>query len=243
VPYRFFSADGAAQYLHLSRADLDRLVKDREVPFETRGARTVFRKHDLDGWASRRLLDAGSGRQAGDWQRTCALVSGEPLLPDLIRPEQIDPAMRAKTKASVLRDLVAVAEATGWVCDPAELIASLEAREALCSTAVPGGVAFLHPRTQQADRFTTSFLVLGRTVQPIHYGAPDGQPTDLFFLLGCQEDRLHLHTLARLCLMAQKTDLLTQLRGASDSTAMCAALLADEQAVVGRGDRAGVSIR
>jgi len=237
VPYRFLNADGAAQYLHLSRVDLDRLVKNREVPFEMRGHRTVFRQRDLDAWASRRLLAASAGRQVGDWQRTCALAPGEPLLPNLIRPEQIDPAMTAKTKASVLRDLVGLAEATGQVRDPVELIATLKDREALCSTAVPGGVAFLHPRAQQADRFTTSFLVLGRTVQPIHYGAPDGQPTDLFFLLGCQEDRLHLHTLARLCLMAQKTGILTQLRGASDAPAIYEALLAAEQAVVGRTSR------
>jgi mannitol/fructose-specific phosphotransferase system IIA component (Ntr-type) len=143
----------------------------------------------------------------------------------------------------VLRDLVMLAARTGWVCDPVELITSLEAREALCSTAVPGGVAFLHPRTQQPDRFTASFLALGRTVQPIHFSAPDGQPTDLFFLLACQEDRLHLHILARLCLMAQKTDLLAQLRTAPDAPTMHAALLAAEQAVLARAAPVRVSAR
>jgi hypothetical protein len=143
MPYRFFNADKAAQYLHLHRAELDRLVKARDIPFETRGDRTAFRQRDLDGWASCRILDASSGRLAKyhqrSWQRTCALPAGDMLLPDLIRPEQIHPAMTAKTKASVLRDLVALAQRTGWVCDPSELVASLQAREALCSTAVPGG--------------------------------------------------------------------------------------------------------
>lgn len=236
MPYRFFNADEAAEYLHLSRADLDELVKTRDVPFETRGDRAVFRRRDLDGWASRRILGASAGRLAEyhqrSWQRTCALLPGDMLLPNLIRPEQIHPAMTAKTKASVLRDLVALAERTGWVCDPSELIASLQAREALCSTAVPGGVAFLHPRAQQPYRFTASLLVLGRTVQPIHYGAPDDHPTDLFFLLCCQDDRLHLHTLARLCLMAQKTDLLAQLRAAPDALTMNESLArAEEQAI------------
>jgi excisionase family DNA binding protein len=236
MPYRFFNATEAAEYLHLSPTDLDRLVKARELPFETRGNRTVFRRRDLADWASRRILSASARRLAEyhqhSGQRTHASLLGDLLLPDLIRPEQIDSAMTAKTKASVLRDLVSLAELTGWVSDRAELIASLQAREALCSTAVPGGVAFLHPRAQQPYRFSTSFLLLGRTVQPIHYGAPDGQPTDLFFLLGCQDDRLHLHTLARLCLIAQKTDLLTQLRAAPDITAMHACLLGAEQAIL-----------
>ena len=119
-------------------------------------------------------------------------------------------AMTSKTKASVLRDLVALAEKTGNLCDPKTLLASLEAREELCSTAVPGGFALPHPRSHDPYLFETSFIVVGRPVQEIHFGAPDGQPTHLFFLICCQDDRLHLHTLARLCLIVQKTKLLDQ---------------------------------
>ena len=64
------------------------------------------------------------------------------------------------------------------------------------------------------------------------FGAPDGQPTNLFFLIGCPDDRMHLHTLARLCLMAQKTDLLSELRQAVDAGTMCECILAAEQAVL-----------
>ncbi|HOC00790.1 MAG TPA: PTS sugar transporter subunit IIA [Verrucomicrobiota bacterium] len=239
MPYRFLNLDEAAEHLHLRRTQLERLVKDRLVPFETRGDRTVFRRQDLDDWASRHILGAAAGESARhdecSWPHACALSSDAPLLPRLIRPDQIDAAMTAKTKAAVLHDLVDMAKRTGWVCDPQELTASLQAREALCSTAVPGGVAFLHPRSQDPYRFTASFLLLGRTVCPIHYGAPDGLPTELFFMLGCQEDRLHLHTLARLCLVAQKTDVLERLRAAPDSCAMHACLLTAEETVLQKG--------
>ena len=43
---------------------------------------------------------------------------------------------------------------------------------------------------------------------------------------------MHLHTLARLCLMAQKTDLLVDLRQATDAEGMCECILAAEQAVL-----------
>jgi len=69
-------------------------------------------------------------------------------------------------------------------------------------------------------------------VQEIHFGAPDGQPTTLFFLVCCQDDRIHLHALARLCLMAQKTSLLAELRQVPDAASMHARILAAEAQVL-----------
>ena len=67
---------------------------------------------------------------------------------------------------------------------------------------------------------------------PVPFGAPDGQQTDLFFLLGCHEDRLHLHTLARLCMICQKTDVLHTLREAQTAEDAWQALVdAEKQAV------------
>ena len=79
------------------------------------------------------------------------------------------------------------------------------------------------------------FLVLGRTVQEIPFGAPDGRPTNLFFLVACPDPGLHLHTLARLCLMAQKSELLNELRSAPDAQAMYDCTLRAEQSVLEAG--------
>ena len=177
MPHRILNSDEVAQYLHLGRAEIERLVKDREIPFETRGGRVMFRLADIDDWASRRILGFNGVRLAEyhrkSSERTRRLLRRETLLPEMIRPKFITPAMTAKTKASVLRDLAALADRTGWVGDMAELVATLQAREQLCPTAVPGGVAFLHPRSPQPYLFQSSFLVLGRTIQPIHFGSPD----------------------------------------------------------------------
>lgn len=220
MPHRVLSADEAARYLHLSRADLDRLVREGQIPCERRGGRLVFRLVEIDAWASRRILEADPRALAALAQPAFPpAATGEPTvrLADLIQPELIAPALAAKTRASALREMVHLADRAGLVCDARQLLETLEAREALCPTAVPGGVAFLHPRSPQPDLFVRSLLALGRAVQPIHFGAPDGRPTDLFFLLGCREEALHLRTLARLCLLAQKTDLLDQLRAAPDA--------------------------
>jgi nitrogen PTS system EIIA component len=236
MPYRTFGVDEVARYLHLSRADIERLVKDHDIPVEKHGERLVFRKVEIDAWVSPRILGMEGRRLAEYHQKTSEdtreIVANEAILPDRIHPNFINPALPAKTKASVLREMVALAERTGRVSDLQALLEGLQAREELCSTGLPGGLALLHARNPEDYLFDAPFLVLGRTIQQIPFGAPDGQPTDLFFLIGCPDSRMHLHTLARLCLIVQKTELLANLRQATDADAMCDDLLAAEQAVL-----------
>ena len=236
MPFQLLNLDGVANYLHLTPADVEQRVKNREIPFEKRGDRIVFRKSEIDAWASQRILGLPGQRLADYHQKSPRharkILTHETILPEMLRAGAIASAMTSKTKASVLRDLVALAGKTGSLCDPKNLQASLEAREELCSTAVPGGFALPHPRSHDPYLFETSFIVVGRPIQEIHFGAPDGQPTHLFFLICCQDDRLHLHTLARLCLMAQKTAILDQLRQCPDAASMHTCLLTAEEEVL-----------
>ena len=68
MPYRTFGIDEVARYLHLSRADLDRLVKDQDIPFERHGERLVFRKVEIDAWASQRILGL-EGRRLAEYHQ------------------------------------------------------------------------------------------------------------------------------------------------------------------------------
>ncbi len=232
MPHRLLTLDEVADYLHLTSADIEQRVKDREIPFEKRGERVVFRKREIDQWASQRILGFTPQRLAAYHHKSTHqirnVLSQAAILPDMLAAGAIASAMSSKTKASILRDLVALAEKTGRLNDPTALLASLEAREELCSTAMPGGFALPHPRFHEAYLFETSFLVVGRPIQEIHFGAADGEPTRLFFLVCCQDDRLHLHTLARLCLIAQKTTIIDQLLAAPDPQTIRDSLIAVE---------------
>jgi nitrogen PTS system EIIA component len=235
MPYRTFGPSDVARYLHLTTADVEQLVQDQVIPFERHGQKVVFRKVDIDAWASQRILGL-EGRRLSDYHLKTTPGNESPqaaagMLGSMLQPGFIDPALPAKTKASVLREMARLAARTGHVCDPKALLAGLEAREQLCSTGVPGGLALLHTRNHEEYLFDSAFLTLGRTVQQIPFGSPDGRPTDLFFLIASTDERLHLHILARICLMAQKTDLLAELRAAPDAHAMHDCLLAAEQAV------------
>jgi nitrogen PTS system EIIA component len=239
MPHRIFNLEEVARYLHLATDEVKRRVKDRTIPFEKRGERVVFRKSLIDQWASQRILGLPEQRLADYHQQstlgTREFIEQELILPGMLERGAVDSAMTSKTRASVLRDLAALADKTRQVGDLKGLIASLEAREALGSTAVPGGLALPHPHYHEPYLFLSSFLVVGRTIQEIPFGAPDGRPTNLFILICCQDDRFHLHTLARLCLMALTTDLLDQLRQVPDAKSMRDCLLAAEQDVLLRG--------
>ncbi len=233
---RTLTIDELAEHLHVARRHVERLIKEGDIPCTMRGGRMYFQRDEVDAWASQRLLRLPG--ESLDWyhkktmQGTRELFPRAALIPVLLEPAYIDLALPAKTKAAVIRDMVGLAEHTGRVFDPRELRDSVEAREALCSTALPGSLALLHARQHQPFRFEGSFLVLGRTIQPIPFGAPDGRTSRLFFLICCDDERIHLHTLARLCLLAMKTDILGELREVADASMAYAALVAAEQAVL-----------
>ena len=236
MPYRTLDLDEVASYLHLSHADIERLLKSQEIPCEKHGSRLVFRKLDIDSWASKRILGL-EGKHLTDYHQRSSRATQEifrrqALLPERLLPGFVDSALPAKTKASALRAMAMLAGKTGRVYDQETLLAGLKAREELCSTGVPGGLALLHPRHPEPYLFESPFIVLGRTLQEIPFGSPDGGPTDLFFLIGCPDERMHLHILARLCLMAQKTEVLAELRQASTSDVMYEVMINSELAIL-----------
>jgi nitrogen PTS system EIIA component len=237
VPHRIFNLYEVADYLHLTRGDVERLVRDKEIPFQRRGEKLVFMRNDIDDWASKRII----GSRKGDLEekerpptraKAHNLDKQHAIIPELLKVEFINPAMKSKTKASVITDMVGIADKTDLLLQKADLIKSLKEREQMCSTALAGGIALLHPRTHQPYMFDDSFLVLGRTIQPIPFGSPDGMTTDLFFLVCCQEDKIHLHVLARLCVLCYQTTMLLDLREAESAEEMYSLLISAESEII-----------
>src|SRR5205085_8822714 len=89
---------------------------------------------------------------------------------------------QASTKASVLKELVRLAEQSWQVYDPRSVLAALEQREQIATTALDCGVAIPHPRRPMPQFLGESVMAFGRTASGIPFGAPQGGLTDLFFL-------------------------------------------------------------
>ena len=236
MPFRTFTLAEAAAYLHLEPDALEELARRGEVPCERQGRRLTFVHKDIDEWASRRLLGLPDARISDFHRRSFSdaldFSPDAAILPTLTRPAWISTALSCRSKPGLISEMATLADATELVSDLADLLASLEEREKLCSTALPGGFALLHPRNHQPYMFLDPFIVAARTIGQIHFGAPDGQPTDIFFLICCPDDRLHLHVLARLCMMAHHTTLLDDLRAADTPRDFHSALLASEAQVL-----------
>lgn len=235
MSYRTLNLNEAAAYLHITTAQLEELVRKRKIPFERAGDRIIFRKGELEQWANLNLVAQGNAdgqlrdainRRAHE---THADSDSNPaLIPLLLTPMRINVELGARTKSSVISEMTMLADETGLVNNPVDLLEALRAREELCSTAVAEGLALLHPRQHDEFMFEESFIALGRAVQPVPFGAPDGRLTDLFFLICCTDDRLHLQTLARLASMCMKTSLIADLRLAENADQMYGLIAAAE---------------
>lgn len=232
--YQLMDQKSAAAHLHMRENELRHFAQRGEVPSVKRGDSFFFEHRALDEWAQRRLMTisekalTGEHRLAMEERRK---TDGHDFhIAEILPSTNVHPALTSKTKAGVLRDMTDFADSTGLLYDPETLFAELASREEAASTATGGGVAFLHPRYHDPYLFQETFLALGRTVRPVFFGGPEGEGTDLFFLICCTDHTLHLHILARLCLLVRETSLLADLREAEDGEAMHSALKTAEDA-------------
>ena len=226
--YELMDLKSAAAHLHMKETELKHFAQRGEVESRRRGDDFFFEHRTLDEWAQRRVMSI-SAKVLTDEHRLAMTErkrsDGQDFhIADLLRSETIQPRLTAKTRAGVLRDMTDFADSTGLLYDSETLFAELSAREEVASTAAGIGVAFLHPRYHDPYLFQETFLALGRAVRPVFFGAQDGTGTDLFFLICCTDHTLHLHILARLCLLAHGTNLLADLREAEDADGLHAAL-------------------
>lgn len=160
-------------------------------------------------------------------------VSQNRLIASYLALEAIDLNLPARSRTSVLHELVVLVARTGLLYDPEGLAAALEQRESMGATALPGGIAFPHPRRPMPYAAAEPLLALARVPAGIPFGARDGNLTDLFVLICAPSDTVHLGLLARLAMMFN-TNLANELRAAEDANAALELMLETERALLER---------
>jgi fructose-specific phosphotransferase system IIA component len=101
-------------------------------------------------------------------------------LGSLTRPDLIFPDLPGTDRAQVLRAFAERIAGQGLVSDPEALFQKLWEREQLGSTAIGGGIAIPHCKV---DRLKSGVVAVGRVEEGVDFGAADGQPVRLFFLV------------------------------------------------------------
>lgn len=218
-----FDLDSLASYLHLSVAQVARLVERGKLPGRRISGQWRFSQAEIHHWLEERIgLSAEEEllRVEGMLQASAGPDSGEPISIAAMLPlEAIEIPLAARTRNSVLTTMVEVAARTGWLWDPQKMAEAVSTREDMHPTALENGVALLHPRRPMPSILGQAFLALGRTEKGIPFGGSRGTLTDVFFLICSTDDRGHLQTLARLSRLIASPDFLASLRAAPDARA------------------------
>lgn len=114
-------------------------------------------------------------------------------------------------KLSVLRNVVKLIKLPPQV-DPEFLLQVLLAREALGTTAIGDGIAIPHVRNPILLDRPPSTITLCFLRKPIDFGALDGLPVRILFLLTSPTVKVHLHLLSKLAYALSEESFRSSLR-------------------------------
>ncbi|MDB6111462.1 MAG: phosphotransferase system protein [Pedosphaera sp.] len=125
--------------------------------------------------------------------------SGIPPLSELLLPAAINLRLSGTQRDEVLAELVGQIKALAGEPEARQtLLQALREREKLHSTGIGDGVALPHARNALVGLVDRPILIFGRHDEGIVYGAIDGAPAKLFFLLVAPTVTQHLAMLARI---------------------------------------------
>ena len=156
---------------------------------------------------------------------------------DLLKPEAIKIGGAAANKDDAIAKMVELMCREGNVADVAGYTAAVHAREEESTTALGDGIAIPHAKTAAV---TAPGLAAMTLPEGVDYDSPDGQPTNLMFLIAAPDTEAdtHLEVLSRLCMLLMDPDFTANLRAAETPEAFRAAIDAAEEAKFGPAEAA-----
>lgn len=129
---------------------------------------------------------------------------------DLLKPEAITLGLDISSKDDAINALIGLHAAAGNLKDKDAYKAAILAREEQGSTAIGDGIAVPHAKTSAVKAPALAAITVKNGVD---YGAPDGKPSDLLFMIAATEDGdVHLEILSRLMVMLMDPDFTAKLR-------------------------------
>ncbi|OMO28932.1 PTS fructose transporter subunit IIABC [Vibrio lentus] len=119
------------------------------------------------------------------------------MITTLINQDLIKLSLSANSKEDVFKELIDVLYAQGRISDRVQFLADIKAREEQGNTGFEEGIALPHAKSSTVIK---PAVVIGVHQQGIEYGADDGQPSKLFFMIASPDggDNHHIEVLAEL---------------------------------------------
>ncbi len=150
------------------------------------------------------------------------------MITKLINEDLIKLDLKASSKEDVFKELAAVLHAQGRISDQTQFLADIKAREELGNTGFEDGVAIPHAKSAAVIE---PAVVIGVSKSGIEYGAEDGLPSKLFFMIASPDggDNHHIEVLAELSSKLIEDGFIDAFLGATNSQDALALLLAKEE--------------
>ena len=118
-------------------------------------------------------------------------------------------------KKTAINTLIEMHDKAGNLSDKEKYKEGIFAREAESTTAVGEGIAIPHAKSSAVKRPGLAAMTVPNGIE---YGAPDGKPSNLFFMIAAPEDGdLHLEVLSRLMTLLMDLDLRKKLLSAQSA--------------------------
>lgn len=119
------------------------------------------------------------------------------MINQLINANLIQLDLQANTKQAVFEELIDILHSQGRISDKAAFLQDIQAREELGNTGFEDGVAIPHAKSAAV---TQPAVAIGVSKLGIEYGAEDGLPSKLFFMIASPDggDNHHIEVLAEL---------------------------------------------
>lgn len=141
---------------------------------------------------------------------------------DLLPKEAIRLNAKVADKTAVIDLMIDLHRKTGNIADIAAYRDAILAREKSGSTAIGEGIAIPHAKSEAVTR---PGLVAVTVPAGVSYGAPDGEPSRLFFMIAAPMDGdLHLEVLSRLMVLLMDEELRAELMSAKSPQAFLDAI-------------------
>ncbi len=130
------------------------------------------------------------------------------MLTEVLEEDLVITELRSKDKEGVIEEMASRLVERGMVKGEKRFIKALKQREKIASTAIGGGVAIPHARSDTVEGLS---VVLARSEEGIDFDSVDGKPVHLIFMIASHPDinKEYLQILARiarLCKNAKMKD-------------------------------------
>ncbi|WP_318480420.1 PTS fructose transporter subunit IIABC [Photobacterium leiognathi] len=163
------------------------------------------------------------------------------MITSLINESLICLELKAKTKDDVFNEMAELLVAQGRVADKTQFIADVKAREELGNTGFEEGIAIPHAKSAAVAQ---PAVAIGVSRTGIEYGAEDGKPSQLFFMIASPDngDNHHIEVLAELSSKLIEDGFVEQFLAAKTETEALALLLEEKEQVVTQAQTKGLII-